>query len=240
MLVLSIWSAAAAAAALAVRRAGLGGALVDLLDGGDDLGRRLAGWRAGAVFALAARLRSGLGRGRLRRRPRPSRRRPCDRRLRRPRRRLRSWSSVLVSSATVDSPLLQCTIMQSQHDFKHFCALQHIGCARLTARRRRQGKCGHGPAARPTLDRRRRGLLIVLSSPSGAGKSTISRMLLEADPEITMSISATTRPMRPGELDDVDYHFVDDRRVRPADRRRRVRRMGAGVRLSLRHARRRR
>ena len=58
--------------------------------------------------------------------------------------------------------------------------------------------------------RRRRGLLIVLSSPSGAGKSTISRMLLESDPEITMSISATTRPKRPGERDDVDYHFVDD------------------------------
>ena len=60
-------------------------------------------------------------------------------------------------------------------------------------------------------DRRRRGLLIVLSSPSGAGKSTISRMLLEADPGVTMSISATTRPKRPGETDDVDYHFVDDR-----------------------------
>src|SRR5215207_11537524 len=59
--------------------------------------------------------------------------------------------------------------------------------------------------------RRRRGLLIVLSSPSGAGKTTISRMLMEADPEITMSISATTRPKRPGEHDDVDYHFVDDR-----------------------------
>jgi len=58
--------------------------------------------------------------------------------------------------------------------------------------------------------RRRRGLLIVLSSPSGAGKTTISRMLLEADGEITMSISATTRPKRPGEVDDVDYHFVDD------------------------------
>ena len=58
--------------------------------------------------------------------------------------------------------------------------------------------------------RRRRGLLIVLSSPSGAGKSTISRMLLQADPEITMSVSATTRPKRPGERDDVDYHFVDD------------------------------
>jgi guanylate kinase len=58
--------------------------------------------------------------------------------------------------------------------------------------------------------RRRRGLLIVLSSPSGAGKSTISRLLLDSDPEITMSVSATTRPMRPGERDDVDYHFVND------------------------------
>lgn len=58
--------------------------------------------------------------------------------------------------------------------------------------------------------RQRRGLLIVLSSPSGAGKSTISRMLLEADNDVTMSISATTRPKRPGEIDDVDYHFVDD------------------------------
>jgi guanylate kinase len=58
--------------------------------------------------------------------------------------------------------------------------------------------------------RRRRGLLIVLSSPSGAGKSTISRMLLKADPEVIMSVSATTRPRRSGEDDDVDYHFVDD------------------------------
>jgi guanylate kinase len=57
---------------------------------------------------------------------------------------------------------------------------------------------------------RRRGLLIVLSSPSGAGKSTISRMLLASDPEVTLSVSATTRPKRPGERDDVDYHFVDD------------------------------
>ncbi|MCW3798154.1 guanylate kinase [Sphingomonas sp. BN140010] len=58
--------------------------------------------------------------------------------------------------------------------------------------------------------RTRRGLLIVLSSPSGAGKSTISRLLLQADPEVTMSISATTRPKRPGEVDDVDYHFVSE------------------------------
>jgi guanylate kinase len=55
----------------------------------------------------------------------------------------------------------------------------------------------------------RRGLLFVLSSPSGAGKSTIARMLLEADERIAMSVSATTRPMRPGEVDGRDYHFVD-------------------------------
>ena len=73
---------------------------------------------------------------------------------------------------------------------------------------------GHGSTeARTAMDqptRQRRGLLIVLSSPSGAGKSTIARMLLEADDEVTISVSATTRPKRPGEIDDVDYHFVDD------------------------------
>ncbi len=62
----------------------------------------------------------------------------------------------------------------------------------------------------PSPDRRRRGLLIVLSSPSGAGKTTISRKLMEVDPSITMSVSATTRPMRPGEVDGRDYHFVSD------------------------------
>lgn len=54
----------------------------------------------------------------------------------------------------------------------------------------------------------RRGLLFILSSPSGAGKTTISRMLLTADDEIKLSVSATTRPQRPGEIDGVDYHFV--------------------------------
>ena len=60
----------------------------------------------------------------------------------------------------------------------------------------------------------RRGVLFVLSSPSGAGKSTIARMLLAADPAIDMSVSVTTRPMRPGEVDGTDYHFVDVERFK--------------------------
>jgi guanylate kinase len=54
----------------------------------------------------------------------------------------------------------------------------------------------------------RRGLLLVLSSPSGAGKTTLSRKLLEADPSISMSVSVTTRAQRPGEEDGRDYHFI--------------------------------
>ncbi|MFU7529504.1 guanylate kinase [Qipengyuania sp. ASV99] len=56
----------------------------------------------------------------------------------------------------------------------------------------------------------RRGLLFILSSPSGAGKTTLSHMLLKQDSDITLSVSATTRPPRPGEVDGVDYHFVSD------------------------------
>jgi guanylate kinase len=58
----------------------------------------------------------------------------------------------------------------------------------------------------------RRGLMLVLSSPSGAGKTTLSRLLLEADPKIELSISVTTRPKRPSEIDGRDYHFIDDAR----------------------------
>jgi guanylate kinase len=55
----------------------------------------------------------------------------------------------------------------------------------------------------------RRGLMLVLSSPSGAGKTTISRRLLSLEPDLTLSVSATTRPKRPGEVAGADYHFVD-------------------------------
>ncbi len=57
---------------------------------------------------------------------------------------------------------------------------------------------------------RRRGLMLVLSSPSGAGKTTISRRLLELDGNLTLSISATTRRPRPGEKPGRDYLFVDE------------------------------
>jgi guanylate kinase len=61
----------------------------------------------------------------------------------------------------------------------------------------------------PTHDAlQRRGLMLILSSPSGAGKTTISRMLLERDADIRLSVSMTTRPMRVGEVDGRDYHFV--------------------------------
>ena len=59
---------------------------------------------------------------------------------------------------------------------------------------------------------RRRGLLLVFSSPSGAGKTTITRRLVEQDPELALSISVTTRPPRPGEIDGRDYWFIDQAR----------------------------
>jgi guanylate kinase len=62
-----------------------------------------------------------------------------------------------------------------------------------------------GPA--PSI--KRRGLMLVLSSPSGAGKTSIAHGLLELEPELTLSVSVTTRPRRPGERDGVDYHFIE-------------------------------
>lgn len=56
---------------------------------------------------------------------------------------------------------------------------------------------------------RRRGLMLVLSSPSGAGKTSIARRLLELEPKLQLSVSVTTRPPRSGEVDGVDYRFID-------------------------------
>ena len=67
---------------------------------------------------------------------------------------------------------------------------------------------------------RRRGLMLVLSSPSGAGKSTIARNLLESDSSLELSVSVTTRPRRASEIDGVHYHFVSRRefeRLRNSD-----------------------
>ena len=58
----------------------------------------------------------------------------------------------------------------------------------------------------------RRGLMLVLSSPSGAGKTTLSRMLLTEERNIELSISVTTRPKRRGEINGRHYHFIDRKR----------------------------
>ena len=68
------------------------------------------------------------------------------------------------------------------------------------------------PAGRNSTRVARRGLMLVLSSPSGAGKTTLSRMLLKADRGVELSVSVTTRPRRPSEVDGRDYHFIDQPR----------------------------
>jgi guanylate kinase len=65
----------------------------------------------------------------------------------------------------------------------------------------------------------RRGLMLVLSSPSGAGKTTLSRMLLKADRHVALSISVTTRPKRRGERDGRDYHFIDSARFKAMEKK---------------------
>lgn len=65
-----------------------------------------------------------------------------------------------------------------------------------------------GPVLKPSVDIPRRGVLLVVSSPSGAGKTSLARKLLATDPNLTLSVSATTRAMRAGEVDGRDYHFI--------------------------------
>jgi guanylate kinase len=76
------------------------------------------------------------------------------------------------------------------------------------------------PATPSSIKIARRGLMLVLSSPSGAGKSTIARTLLETDKQISLSVSVTTRQRRPSEIADVHYHFKSVRefeRMRDTD-----------------------
>ena len=66
----------------------------------------------------------------------------------------------------------------------------------------------------------RRGLMLAISSPSGAGKSTIARTLLDTDKQVSLSVSVTTRQRRPSEIAGVHYHFVSQRefeRLRDSD-----------------------
>lgn len=62
------------------------------------------------------------------------------------------------------------------------------------------------PAAAPTL--KRRGVMLVLASPPGGGKTTVTRAIADRDPQTVVSVSATTRAMRPGEVDGQHYYFV--------------------------------
>ncbi|CAN5532304.1 guanylate kinase [soil metagenome] len=66
--------------------------------------------------------------------------------------------------------------------------------------------------SRPKTDIARRGLLLVMSSPSGAGKTTLSRALLASDSHVSMSVSVTTRPPRHGEIEGKDYLFITKER----------------------------
>ena len=65
-----------------------------------------------------------------------------------------------------------------------------------------------GPSPLEEMKSNRRGIMVVLSSPSGAGKTTLTRKLLKENPDMAMSVSATTRQPRPGEKDGEDYYFI--------------------------------
>jgi guanylate kinase len=78
--------------------------------------------------------------------------------------------------------------------------------------KRRPKKSGKANGKRRIRPVTRRGLMLVLSSPSGAGKTTLSRLLLADDKSIELSISLTTRPRRPGEVGGRHYHFIDANR----------------------------
>ena len=103
---------------------------------------------------------------------------------------------------------------------------------------RMMSESGRSELGQPmTDDIKRRGLMLVLSSPSGAGKTTLSRRLLQADPNIVMSVSATTRAMRPNEVEGHDYYFVSNEKFAGHGQGRRISRTRNRLRKQLWHAR---
>ena len=105
--------------------------------------------------------------------------------------------------------------------------------------RDRRGQGGDRADARASAERRMNPyddfLLLILSSPSGAGKTTLTRLLLERCPELRFSVSHTTRPPRANEVDGRDYHFVDRARFHELVAAGRLPRVGRGPRQPLRH-----
>src|SRR2546429_165277 len=84
--------------------------------------------------------------------------------------------------------------------------------SRKATARKAAGRTGASRPSTPKLAIARRGLMLVLSSPSGAGKTTLSRKLLDHDPLVELSVSVTTRARRANEKDGIDYHFIDKAR----------------------------
>ncbi len=87
-------------------------------------------------------------------------------------------------------------------------------CARLKSKEENMARDKNG-----SLELARRGLLLVVSSPSGAGKTTLTRLLLKKHPEMTISVSITTRPRRPGEKNGVHYVFVSEKEFQAMHKR---------------------
>ena len=132
-------------------------------------------------------------------------------------RRLRITQRFRSSNANADSSAIENLHFQNPPLIKNYAisALQ-IPQASVIALHARIGKFimdateseNCEPMTQPAT--RRCGILIILSSPSGAGKTTLARKLIEWDPQIEFSVSATTRPPRPGETEGREYHFVSN------------------------------
>src|SRR5258707_1947998 len=89
----------------------------------------------------------------------------------------------------------------------------HQSRPRAQERGRAVSRAGAEPGmSKPPREIARRGIMLVVSSPSGAGKTTLTRNLLEQEENVSLSVSVTTRERRSSELDGVHYHFISKRR----------------------------